>query len=255
MKTFVYIISSIVFLSSCNGQQKKKNICSSENEATKVISELVEVKVHQRYIDSLTQHTRGVSYMVENEKINGKDYYQIKTGYNGKLHWETYNIFYVNKNDCGKIYVDDVVSGNIITLQQWRQQQPKKHNMKTKKELFSELFNEGSNINFTPNDLNKENADIKEFKRKLVLFEAQKPDSHDFNIDDLALLINNETFTNNEKYINSNWLAYFIKKYKMESDKIYALMTLALSQEDYNAVKIILENESYIVSSKQLDYA
>jgi hypothetical protein len=71
----------------------------------------------------------------------------------------------------------------MITLQQWRKQQQnqtKKHDMKSKKELFSELFNEGSNIKFTPNDLGQNNADIINFKNKLVLFESQEPNSHDF---------------------------------------------------------------------------
>lgn len=125
--------------------------------------------------------------------------------------------------------------------------------MKTKEELFSELFNEGSNIDFTPDNLKDDKPNIKEFKQKLDLFEDQQPTSQDFDVDDLNLLINNEVFTNNEKHINSSWLAYFIKKYKIESSKIFALTKLAISQEDYNALKIIIENSLYIVSLEDLE--
>lgn len=101
---FIYAAISMTFLSSCNGQQKEKTACINKDLAVKIISELTEVKKDQRYIDSLSQHKRGVSYMIEDEKIKGEDYYQIKIGYNGKFHWETYNIFYVNKRDCN-IYI------------------------------------------------------------------------------------------------------------------------------------------------------
>jgi hypothetical protein len=67
MKTVIYILSSILFFSSCNGQQKDKIVCSS-NKSIKIISELDEVKKQQRLIDSITRHTKGVSYMIENEK-------------------------------------------------------------------------------------------------------------------------------------------------------------------------------------------
>lgn len=189
--------------------------------------------------------------MIDNEEIRGEDCYRVKTGYNGTLHWETYDIFYINKRDCNKIYINEVISGDVITLEEWR----KKNNVKAKEEFFSELFNEGSNIDFTPNDLKDNKSNIKEFKQKLDLFENQQPTSHDFDIDDLSLLVNNEVFTNNEKYIDSSWLTYFIKKYKFEFNKIFVLMKLAISQEDYNAVKIILDNSSYIVSLKDLEDA
>lgn len=105
--------------------KKRKLFVRNEKDAIMIISRLSEVKKDQKYIDSLSKHKKGVSYMIENEKINGKDCYRIKEGYSDEFHWDTYTIFYINKNDCSKIYVDDVLSGDMITLQQWRKQQSK----------------------------------------------------------------------------------------------------------------------------------
>ena len=128
--------------------------------------------------------------------------------------------------------------------------QNKSNDMKDKIE-FSDLFNEGTTIEFTPNDLNKNTEEIKEFKRKLEIYEQEHPLIGDFEIENLKSLINNETFTNNERYIDSSWLNYFINKYKINFNSLYDLMNLAIDQEDYNAVKIIVNN-GCIVSKNQI---
>ena len=112
---------------------------------------------------------------------------------------------------------------------------------------FTDLFNEGTIIKFTPNDLDKNNLEISEFKKRLESFN-ENTFIEDFDESNLSYLINNETFFDLQYYTDSSWLQYFISKYKIEASK---LMTQAINQEDYNAVKILLDHQ-YIVSKKDL---
>ncbi|WP_310555653.1 SH3 domain-containing protein [Flavobacterium sp.] len=243
----------LMFLVSCNGQTNKTHNCSSKDNAIKIISDLKEVKLKQKYIDSISNKTRGVSFVVNEEKIKEKDCFEVKAGYNGKLRWETYYIFYVNKNKCEEIYINDPISGDIINLNEWRKHKTKKiKKMETKEIHFYDLLREGQTVKFTPNDLDENNAEIKEFKKKLENFENQNSLPEDFKEENLRGLINNETFSNAEGYIDSSWFNYFIKKYKIDVTKQNELMYLAIKQEDYNAAKILL-NCGYILSLKELE--
>ncbi|OWP82872.1 hypothetical protein BWK59_13575 [Flavobacterium davisii] len=114
---------------------------------------------------------------------------------------------------------------------------------------FNELFNEGSNIDFTPKDLSKDITEIKEFKSKLILFENSNPEN--FDSENLETLINNETFTNSESFINGEWLDYFIKKYKLDVSNLHTLMSKAIEQEDFSAVKTLAKN-GYIFNIEEL---
>lgn len=119
---------------------------------------------------------------------------------------------------------------------------------------FSNLFNEGTIIKFTSNDLNKNTEEIKEFKRKLEIYEKEHSLIEDFDTKDLSILINNDVFSNSEYHVDSSWLEYFITKYKIDVNGLDELMNSAISQEDYNAVKIFL-NHGYIVSFKNIELA
>lgn len=67
------------------------------------------------------------------------------------------------------------------------------------------------------------------------------------------MLINNETFSNNERYIDGSWLAYFIEKYPVKQKVLENLMTVEINQEDFSAVKTLSKN--YIFSSLQMKLA
>lgn len=255
MKKIILIFITTFFFINCQGQSKNNLSCNDESKAIKIISELKEVKKQQEYILSITNNKKGVSFIVENEKIKNEDYFVIKTGFNGELRWEAYTIYYLSKADCGKIYVEDVIKGKKVSLQDWRKiKKTNSKNMKTKKELFGDLFNESSNIKFMPSNLKDNKDEIKEFNKNLKLFEDQNPDANDFDFDNLRILINNETFTNSEMFINSSWLEYFINKYKIDTKSLNELMSLAIIQEDLNAVKTMLKH-GYIVSLTEIDEA
>lgn len=117
---------------------------------------------------------------------------------------------------------------------------------------FYNLFNEGTNIKFTPADLNKNEPVIIDFKKKLKAYEKQHPLIEDFNPEELSRLINNETFFDLQYYTDSSWLQYFITKYKIEMSALNSVMTEAIEKEDDKAVKIILDN-GYITSFNELN--
>lgn len=116
---------------------------------------------------------------------------------------------------------------------------------------FNDLFNEGSMIRFTPKDLeNPKNEEEREFKKKLELYEKQNPLIEDFDLDNLKTLVNNQTFSNTEYFINSEWLYYFIKKYSILN--LNDIFSLAIDQEDYSAVNVILKT-GYIISEEEVN--
>ena len=119
---------------------------------------------------------------------------------------------------------------------------------------FGDLFNEGSIVKFSPDDLkNTISPNELEFKKKLELFEKEHPDQKDFDLENLVVLVNNETFTNSEYFINSSWLKYFIQKYDLGLT-LNDVMNAAINQEDLNAVKIVLST-GYIMSRDEIALA
>lgn len=126
-------------------------------------------------------------------------------------------------------------------------------NANNKSIKFSDLFNEGVIIKFTPEDLKSTTIQSElDFKKKLDLFEKETL-IKDFDVENLSVLVNNETFTNSEYFINSNWLKYFIQKYDL-SLSLNGVMDSAINQEDLSAVNIILST-GYIISKDELALA
>ena len=80
-------------------------------------------KVHNQ-ISKATQGQRGGSVIVEPQKTmnNAQEYYEVRMGYNGEDHYETYHILYVNKQDKNDILVVDPIEDTIIPLAQWEQE-------------------------------------------------------------------------------------------------------------------------------------
>jgi len=116
---------------------------------------------------------------------------------------------------------------------------------------FTDLFNEGTNIDFGPEDLNKDISEIQNFKKKLEIYFEGIPLPEDFDSENLSYLVNNETYFDLQYYTNSAWLQYFITKYKIDVTLLNDLMSQAIKQEDYNAVKTLINNH-YVVSEIDL---
>lgn len=246
MRLLTLLFLFLFFFNGCQGQK-----CSNKDEAIEIISSLPEVIKQEKIIDSVTNHKHGVSYIVEDEGINKKEYLRIKTGYNGEFRWETYYIFYIDKKTCS-LYYYDTINGNLLTIEQWRNKSNKQKMNNMEVIEFNDLFNEGKIIKFTPKDLNNNTPEIQEFKEELELYEKHHPNIEDFDSDDLIVLINNETFFDLQHYVDSSWLQYFITKYKVDVTKLSNLMSEAIKKEDYNAVKILIE-KGYVVSNIELN--
>lgn len=118
---------------------------------------------------------------------------------------------------------------------------------------LSDLFSEGSTTSFSPKDFNKNDPFIKQFKANLTRFE-EKHAGKRLNVEDLSILINYEAFDNSKTYVNSSWLNYFLTKYPISPVNFNAIFDQAINQEDYPAVKIMLQH-SFIVSDQQLKVA
>jgi SH3-like domain-containing protein len=240
-----------MFAVSCDGQKKAKR-CSIDG-AINVVNSLPEVKKQSKFVDSISQNKKHLSFITDSIEIKNHQYYMIKTGFNGQFHWETYTIFYVDKNNCSEILVDEVVSGEIMPINKWRKLKNKQVNkMNSNSFSFSYLFNEGTVVKFTPKDLDNTNPEIQKFKRKLKRYEEEHPLSEDFDKADLTSLINNETFFDLQYYIDSSWLIYFIDKYKIDVTTLNLLMNEAIKQEDYKAVEILI-GKGYIISNIELN--
>lgn len=91
-----------------------------ENYIVDTILSLKEVREKDRYIDSFTNHKKGIAAMVNKSSENEHEY-EIAVGYNGEERFETYNIFYFN-SETKQISVTDVISGKKISLADWRKE-------------------------------------------------------------------------------------------------------------------------------------
>lgn len=100
--------------------KKKINQQCNIDSALDLINSLPEVQKQSKFVDSISSNKKHLSFMTDSLEINKQPYYMIKTGFSGEFHWDTYTIFYINKDNCKEILVDETVSGDIISLEKWR---------------------------------------------------------------------------------------------------------------------------------------
>lgn len=147
-----------------------------------------------------------------------------------------------NKILCKELIKDEI----------YNNYQKKNETMENNKTKFSDVIIEKSTIKFKPSDLEKTNdIEILNFKKRLDTYIEQNPEKKDFDIQNLLYLINNETFSNSEGFIDSSWLYFFIKKYKIDNNELVDLMDTIIEQEDLNAFNVLIKN-GYIFSFKEL---
>jgi hypothetical protein len=90
-----------------------------EDKAISKILALPEIKTKNRFIDSSTNHQRGIAIMVINKPANNKDYFWIQAGNNTPLRFEPIYNFYVYLPNLEVKYFDPV-NNQVISLQNWR---------------------------------------------------------------------------------------------------------------------------------------
>jgi hypothetical protein len=133
-KIFLYF-ALFVFVTSCGHKKDKQqgtgadsvqveNTTLSKQFIHDTLLTIMQVKKSDAYIDSLTNHKQGISFMIGKPQ-QGKESlgYQVQAGYNSDVHFETYYFFYINPANK-EIKVLDQTSGNILPLQEWQKQNP-----------------------------------------------------------------------------------------------------------------------------------
>ena len=72
-------------------------------------------------IDSLSNHTKGIALMIVERPNDGLPYFSVKVGYDGDTRFETYYLFYVDPKTLA-VKIEDILSGEVLTLDEWRKQ-------------------------------------------------------------------------------------------------------------------------------------
>jgi len=116
---FTLMLLTYTFIGS---GQKPKFHSNGNIREDKIIDRLYllpEIKEKNRYIDSFTNHKRGIAFITMS-KPNGKsDFYWIQAGFNGDVRFEPYYNFYVYYPKM-KIEVLDPSTDKVYSLQEWR---------------------------------------------------------------------------------------------------------------------------------------
>lgn len=146
MKSFFTFIGLFVFLVACNSNGSKTitdnpdtisltmslppdtvpvtgkpNTTSiTEDQLLDSLRRISFVKESERYLDSLTNHKRGMAFIVDTVSNNEVT---VRAGYNGNpTHFETYYIFTVNPQTFD-IKVLETASGNQLTVSEYEKTQ------------------------------------------------------------------------------------------------------------------------------------
>ncbi|WP_454959301.1 hypothetical protein [Capnocytophaga sputigena] len=69
-----------------------------------------------KYIETISDGKRGISYFSDAATIDGEEFYEIRIGYDSSIRFETYYILYVNRNNDDDIRIIEPVSGDIIPI-------------------------------------------------------------------------------------------------------------------------------------------
>jgi hypothetical protein len=105
------------------GQTKTTSVdVDWETRITDTILSLPEVQERANYIEKETKGKRHLGVMIsETPQENGKDYYVVKAGEDNGTNWVTHFNFIVYVPTMKITYMDPL-SGEEITLDEWRKQ-------------------------------------------------------------------------------------------------------------------------------------
>jgi hypothetical protein len=88
-----------------------------ENKITAALLKLPFVKKSSSYIDSLSNHQHGISFMLDNPTAGETDI-SVQAGYNGAERFETYYRFFVNPSTL-EIKIYDPVEDKKLTVKEY----------------------------------------------------------------------------------------------------------------------------------------
>lgn len=90
---------------------------SLENRITGALMDLPFVKKSSQYIDSISNHTHTIAFMLDEPVAPGTDI-PVQAGYNGNERFETYYRFFVNPKTL-EIKVYDPVEDKKLTVKEY----------------------------------------------------------------------------------------------------------------------------------------
>lgn len=88
-----------------------------ENKITSALLKLPFIIKSNNYIDSFSNHTHGISFLLDNPAANETEI-SVQAGYNGKERFETYYHFYVDPKTLN-IKVYDAVADKKLTVKEY----------------------------------------------------------------------------------------------------------------------------------------
>jgi hypothetical protein len=125
----IFIFSAQSLLAQSRNHEQISDSSASHGQATtdareeKIISRLLripEIKQRNRFIDSVTKHEHGISFLTLKRPTTENDYYWIQAGYNGQDRFEAYYNFYVYLPKLS-VKILDPVSNKVYSLAAWRE--------------------------------------------------------------------------------------------------------------------------------------
>lgn len=95
-------------------KSKEDNV---EDAVIKTVMSLPEVESANTRIDSITNHEKEVSAIVD-EAGDGETDYGVRVGYSNEERFETYYFFYVNPKTF-KVKILDIISDSVMLYDDW----------------------------------------------------------------------------------------------------------------------------------------
>ncbi|OWP82848.1 hypothetical protein BWK59_13700 [Flavobacterium davisii] len=150
MKKLFILSSFLLLFINCKKTEKKNqsninkvsvsNNCNL-NQVQNEILGLDEIIKQNHFIDSISNHKKGISLISDSLIVENKTFYQIKAGYNSDIRFETYFTFNVEKGNCENIKVLEPAEGNMISLSEWRELNKSENNIQNNTMSASEMVN------------------------------------------------------------------------------------------------------------------
>lgn len=141
-KACLFALLLITVLQSCHSTDKKviklpdpidsvtkKSLGCSVDRAMNRLMKLEEVQAQNQLLDSMTKGKHGIAFLSDSTTFKGKSYYSFNVGYNNDLRFETYYNFYVDRSNCQEVLILEPISGDYISLHDWKLNNSKKVNI------------------------------------------------------------------------------------------------------------------------------
>lgn len=93
-----------------------KHRCTLD-QAEDAIMNLPEVIDADLRIRIQTNNKHGISLLTDTKSVNDNTYYVFQVGYNGNERFEAYYMLYVNQFNCSNIKILDIMTGDILAIE------------------------------------------------------------------------------------------------------------------------------------------